>query len=159
MSETKPVETLLKEKKIYQIVNPRLVQASPDISVKEAIEIMQQNKSGYVVIAKAKKVVGIFTEADVVQKVLDKDQDISKPVSELMQKDPLVLNIKDTVGAAIDIMGDHRIYHVPLVDDRKELANVISVRTLIRFLAEFYPTEIYNLPPRPDQVMPTEEGG
>jgi CBS domain-containing protein len=159
MSETKPVETLLKEKRIYQIVNPRLVQASPDISVKAAIELMQQNKSGYVVIAKAKKVVGIFTEADVVQKVLDKDQDGAKPVSEFMQKDPLVLNIKDTVGAAIDIMGDHRIYHVPLVDDRKELVNVISVRTLIRFLAEFYPTEIYNLPPRPDQVMPTEEGG
>lgn len=159
MSETKPVEMLLKEKIIYQIVNPRLVQAPPDISVKEAIELMQQNKSGYVVIAKAKKVVGIFTEADVVQKVLDKNPDGSRPVSEFMQKDPLVLNIKDTVGAAIDIMGDHRIYHVPLVDDRKELVNVISVRTLIRFLAEFYPTEIYNLPPTPDQVMPTEEGG
>ena len=59
----------------------------------------------------------------------------------------------------IALMGEHRFYHIPLVDDRGELVNVISVRTLIRFLSEFYPTEVYNLPPRPDQVMRTPEGG
>lgn len=155
----KPVEQLLREKKIYQIVNPKLVQAEPDITVKQAIELMQANKSGYIVISRDKRVVGLFTENDVLMKILDKQVDWSRPVSEFMSLSPTVLRMKDSVGQAIDLMGQGSFYHIPLVDDKGELANVISVRTLIRFLAEFYPTEVFNLPPRHDQMMETAEGG
>ena len=155
----KPVEMLLKETKISQIINPKLVQAPPEISLKKAVELMQENKSGYVVISKNKKVVGIFTETDVVNKILGRNVNWNSPVSDHMTHDPVVLNPEDSVGQAIDLMGDRRFYHIPLVDNSKELVNVISVRTLIRFLAEFYPVEVYNLPPRPDQVMETPEGG
>ena len=156
---TKRVEDLLKEKKIYQIINPRLVQAPSTISVAEAIKIMQDNRAGYIVIAKGKKCVGIFTETDVVRKIMDQNVDWNRPVSEFMTPEPAVLNPQDTVGAAIDLMGTRRFYHIPLVDEKGELVNVISVRTLIRFLAEFYPAEILNLPPVPNQIMETQEGG
>lgn len=155
----KSVETLLKETKIYQIINPKLVQAPPDISLKKAIEIMQEHKSGYIVVAKEKKVVGIFTETDLVNKILGRNVNWDAPLSEFMTPDPVALNPEDSVGQAIDLMGERRFYHIPLVDNQRELVNVISVRTLIRFLAEFYPTEVYNLPPRPDQIMETQEGG
>ena len=155
----KSVELALKEKKIYQIVNPKLVQAPPDISLEQAVRLMQDHKSGYIVIAKNKKAVGIFTESDVVRKVLGHDADWKGPVSDFMAKDPVCLKMTDTAGQAIDLMGGNRFYHIPLLDDQGDLVNVLSVRTLIRFLAEFYPTEVYNLPPHPNQVMKTEEGG
>jgi CBS domain-containing protein len=156
---SKPVEQLLKEKKIYQIVNPRLVQAPPGISLKRAIEWMQENKSGYIVIAENKKVVGIFTETDVVRKVLEQNVDWERPVREFMTPVPFMLTLNDSVGRAIDLMGEHRFYHIPLVDEDQNLVNVISVRTIIRFLAECYPAEVLNLPPDPNQVMATPEGG
>ena len=157
---TKSVEALVKDKKISEIVNPKIVQATPDISLKQAIQIMQENKSGDIVIAKAKKVLGVFTETDVAQKVLGQDVSWSKPVVEFMQLDPsLFLNINESVGKAVELMGSRLVYHIPLVNDKKELVNVLSVRTLIRFLAEFYPTEIYNLPPAPNRVIETAEGG
>ena len=155
----KSVEAVLKAKKIFEITNPKLVQAPPEISVRDAIKLMQENKSGYIVVAKNKKVVGIFTETDVVQKILDRDVDWGKPIGEFMTKDPAVLKPTDLAGAAIDLMGERRFYHIPLVDDKGELVNVLSVRTLIRFLAEFYPQEVYNLPPDPNQIMETQEGG
>ncbi len=155
----KSVETLLKETKIYQVINPRLVQAPPDISLKKAIELMQENKSGYIVVAKGKKVTGILTETDLVNKILGRTVNWASPISEFMTPNPVVLNPEDSVGQVIDLMGERRFYHVPLVNDQQELVNVISVRTLIRFLAEFYPTEVYNLPPRPNQIMETQEGG
>jgi CBS domain-containing protein len=158
-ADSKPVEVALKERKIYQIVNPRLIQAPPDISVRHAIMLMQANKSGYVVISKNKKVLGIFTEKDVVLKVLEKEVDWSKPVSEFMTTGLNILSLKDSVGQAIDLMGESRFYYIPLVNEEKELVNVLSVRTLIRFLAEFYPTEVFNLPPKINQVMETPEGG
>jgi CBS domain-containing protein len=76
-----------------------------------------------------------------------------------MSANPLVLQPTDTVGRAVDLMAENDIYHVPLVNEHQELVNVLSVRTLIRFLAEFYPGEVYNIPPNPHQVHHTAEGG
>ena len=156
---TKPIEAMLQGKKIQAIMNTKLLQAGPNISLEKAISLMQENKSGYIVIADKKKVVGIITEADIVRKVLGKNVDLKSPVKEFMTPNPVVLSSNDTVGKAIDLMGEHRFYHIPLVGKTKELEGMLSVRSLIRFLAEFYPTEVYNLPPRPDQVMETPEGG
>ena len=159
MPPSKSVEQALKAKRIEEITTPKLVQAPPEISVKDAIELMQKNKAGYIVVAKNKKVVGLFTESDVINKILDKDVDWNLPICDFMTPNPPVLKPTDVVGTAIDLMGEKKLYHIPLVDDKGDLVNVLSVRTLTRFLAEFYPTEVYNLPPRPDQVMPTQEGG
>jgi CBS domain-containing protein len=159
MSSQKPVEAVLKEKKIYQITNPKLVQAAPDVSVKKAIELMQENKAGYIVLSKNKKVVGMFTETDVARKILGRNIDWNGPVLDYMTKDPTVLTPKDSVGKAINLMRTHSFYHIPLVDEKNHLSGILSVRSLIRFLAEFYPTEVYNLPPDPTQVMETQEGG
>ena len=155
----KNVETLLAEKKIYQIVNPRLIQAPPTLTITEAVKLMQDNRAGYIVIAENKKPVGIFTETDLVRQILEQDADWSRPVRDFMTRNPAILTMQDTVGAAIDLMGTRRFYHIPLVDEKGDLVNVISVRTLIRFLAEFYPAEVLNLPPAPNQIMETQEGG
>ena len=155
----KAFDVLIKQTKIGEIINPRLVQAPPETSIKDGLALMQTNKAGYIVVAKNKKVVGIFTETDVVQKILDCDVHWEEPINKYMTKDPFVLKPTDSVGKAIELMGEHRFYHIPLVDDQGNLVNVLSVRMLIRFLAEFYPQEIYNLPPRSNQIMETPEGG
>lgn len=153
------VEVLLKEKKIYQVINAKCVVTHPDVSVKQAIAIMQENKSGYIVVAENNRCVGMFTETDVVRKILCRDVNWGAPIRDFMTPNPYVLNPNDSVGKAIDLMGDNRFYHVPLVDGNGNLAGVLSVRTLIRFLAEFYPNEVFNLPPDPNQVMTQPEGG
>lgn len=155
----KSVQALLKSKKIYEIVNPKCIQGNPDISIREAVQRMRNGRSGYVVIVEQEEVVGIFTETDLLHKVLGKKIDWSKPVRGVMTEDPLVLTRNDSVGAAIDLMGRHSFYHIPLVDKNHKIAGILSVRTLIRFLAEFYPTEVFNLPPDPNQIMKTVEGG
>lgn len=156
---SKPVDKLLKEKKIREVVNPRLIQAPPDISVQRAIEFMQENQSAYIVVAENKKAIGILTETDVIRKIMETDVDWKRPIREFMTPNPIVLSPNDTVGRAIDLMAEHRFYHIPLVDEKGDLTGILSVRTLIRFLAEFYPAEIYNLPPNPNQIMQTPEGG
>ena len=155
----KEVEDLLETKKIYQIINPRLVQAPSSTSVRDAIALMQEQRAGYVVITDNQKCVGIFTETDVMRKVLEQNADRNRPVREFMSPNPVCLKLEDSVGKAIEVMGKHRFYHIPLVNEKGELVQVISVRTLIRFLAEFYPAEVLNLPPDPNQVMKTPEGG
>lgn len=154
-----PAAQRLKDKRIGEVVNPRLIQSSPDISVQRAIELMRENKSAYIVVADNRRVVGMFTESDVTRKILGKNVDEKRPVRDFMTKDPIVLRQDDTVGRAVDLMAENDFYHIPLVNEKQELINVLSVRTLVRFLAEFYPGEVYNIPPNPHQVAPTAEGG
>lgn len=155
----KPTDKLLKDKKISEIVNPRLIQAPPGISLERAVELMHENKSAYIVVAEKNQVVGIFTETDVVRKILGQKISWKKPIGEFMTKNPLVLRPDDNVGRAVEMMAENSFYHIPLVNERQQLVGVLSVRTLVRFLAEFYPSEVYNLPPDPGQVLQTPEGG
>jgi CBS domain-containing protein len=152
-------ERRLKEKKIGEIINPRLIQAPPTTSVERAVQVMRDNKSAYIVVSDKKRVVGMFTESDVTRKILGKNIDEKRPVRDFMTPDPVVLRQDDPVGRAVDLMAENDFYHIPLVNEKQELINVLSVRTLIRFLAEFYPGEVYNIPPNPHQVAPTAEGG
>ena len=159
MANTKKIEDLLREKKIYQVINDRVVQAPPTISLKEALHQMQFYRSGYIVLTQDGIVVGILTETDIVQKILPENVDMSRPVSDFMTSILHTLSPQASVGEAIDLMAKKKIYHLPLTDENKRYMGMLSVRTLIRFLAAYYPTEIYNLPPDPQQVSKSQEGG
>ncbi|MDP3979909.1 MAG: CBS domain-containing protein, partial [Chlamydiota bacterium] len=56
----------IRERKVYQVVNPICREASPDISIERAVDLMNEYKSSYLVITEKRKVIGIFTETDVV---------------------------------------------------------------------------------------------
>src|SRR3989338_5514551 len=156
----KTIEEILKETKIFQILRPKLVTSSPDISLKEALDLMHREKAGYIVIADRHiKVVGMFTEREVLMKVLKPNVSLSEPVSKYMRTDVHTLTKGDTVGDALKFMYEFSIRHVPLVDEYGQMNGVLSIRTIVNFLAELLPTEVSNLPPRADQIHETVEGG
>lgn len=156
----KTIEEILKETKIYQILRPKLVTAGPDISLQEALDLMRREKAGYIVVADAHlKVLGTFTEREVLMKVLRKDVSLSEPISKYMRTDVHTLSKSDTVGAAIDAMKQFGTRHVPLVDEFGQMNGVLSIRTVVTFLSELFPTEVFNLPPKSDQIHETVEGG
>jgi len=66
--------------------------------------------------------------------------------------------VMDTIGDAVAIMNDKGYRNVPLVKSGK-LIGSISVFDIISYLAESYPQTTMNLPPNPDQVMETTDGG
>jgi CBS domain-containing protein len=75
-----------------------------------------------------------------------------------MRTDVHTLSKSDSLQSAINVMFEFNIRHVPLVDEFGQLSNVLSIRTLVNFLAELFPTEVFNLPPHP-QIHDTVEGG
>lgn len=156
----KTIEEILRETKIYQILRPKLVTVLPGISLQEALDLMHREKAGYLVVADAHlKVVGMFTERDVLMKVLKKEVSLSEPMEKYMTKNPHTLSKTDTVGTALDFMREHSVRHIPLVDELGQMNGVLSIRTIVSFLSELFPTEVFNLPPKSDQIHETVEGG
>lgn len=122
---------------------------------------MRAEKKGYVVVLEdeaTRKVVGIFTERDVMTRLVEQKVAPSTPVEKVMTPHPMILKATDSVADAIRLMNQGHYRHLPLVDEKDRLVGVLSVRDLIGYLAEHYPYEVYNLPPDPHQVIRAPEG-
>ncbi|PYS49287.1 MAG: CBS domain-containing protein, partial [Acidobacteria bacterium] len=104
------------------------------------------------------QVVGIFTERDLLNKVIGRDVDLSAPISNFMYASVETLTTDATIGDAVQVMNEKSYRNIPLVKDGR-LIGSISVFDVITYLAESYPKETMNLPPVPAQVMDTPEGG
>ncbi len=160
MPTTKSLEEVLRETKIYQILRPKLVMSTSNITVQEAVDLMRTQKSGYVVIAgENSSVQGMFTEREVLMNVLKKGVALSDPVTKYMRTDIHTLTKSDTIGTALTMMNTFNIRHIPLLDEYGQVSGILSVRTIIRYLAELFPTEVFNLPPTADQIHSDIEGG
>jgi CBS domain-containing protein len=48
--------------------------------------------------------------------------------------------------------------HLPVVDERERPVGILSVKRIIRYLVEHFPTTVYNLPPDPQAVPKNPEG-
>ncbi|MGH7198636.1 MAG: CBS domain-containing protein [Candidatus Omnitrophota bacterium] len=156
----KTIEQILKDTKIYQILRPKCVNSLPDITLQEALDLMHRERAGYLVVTDPHmKVLGMFTERDVLMKVMKKGVSLDEPMEKYMLHNPKTLRKTDTVGMAVDLMNQENVRHVPLVDELGQMTGILSIRTVVNFLAELFPTEVFNLPPKADQIHETVEGG
>ena len=70
-----------------------------------------------------------------------------------MTTEPHTLDLDDTIRDAIVLMQTGRYRNVPLVDDAGHLVGVVRQADIIKYLAESFPEELLNLPPRLHQRM------
>jgi len=76
-----------------------------------------------------------------------------------MTTDPRTLRQDQSVRDALELMQSGRYRNVPVVDDDRQLVGVVRQVDLLKYLAESFPEELLNLPPRPHQRMEQAEGG
>ena len=73
--------------------------------------------------------------------------------------EPRTLRLEQTVADAIDLMQSGKFRNIPVIDDDRRLVGVVRQVDILKFLAESFPEELLNLPPRPHQRMEQAEGG
>jgi CBS domain-containing protein len=131
----------------------------PSTPLSQAIEAMKKDEGGCAIICAADgSVVGIFTERDLLTKIVGQEIDLSAPVSNWMSPVVATLTPAATIGDVVTIMNDKGYRNLPLVKEGK-LVGSVSVFDVIGYLAESYPKTTMNLPPNPDQVMDSTDGG
>ena len=130
----------------------------PSDALSKAIEVMKEDEGGCAIVCDHGRVVGIFTERDVLTKIIGEPVDMNDPVSKWMSPVVATLSPDATIGDAVAIMTEKSYRNIPLVKNG-QLAGSISVFDVISYLAETYPKETMNLPPNLRQVMDSEHGG
>ncbi len=133
-------------------------QVRPNQSVADAVEVMRKASVGCVLICDKGKLLGIFTERDLMRDVLAAGKPLTMSIAEVMSPEPMVVHDKQTIGGAIQQMQEGGYRHLPVVDEHGKAVGILSVKRIIRYLVEHFPATVYNLSPDPGAVQQEREG-
>jgi len=135
---------------LKDIMRP-IVTIDINCSTNEAIDILLTHKIGAAPVVENGTLRGIFSERDVLNKILNKhvgDLD-AIGVEKFMIADPQTAQPEDTLNTAILHMAQGGYRHVPIVDAEHRPLGMVSIRDVISYLVEEFPQEVLTLPPRP----------
>lgn len=103
-----------------------------DTMVAEAVHIMTSNNVGIVSVLNGDKLVGIFSERDVVQRVVARRLDPAwTPVGDVMTSEIIIGDADEDYLAAMHKMDRANIRHLPVVSEGCVLS-MLSIRDLVR---------------------------
>jgi CBS domain-containing protein len=153
--------------RLSRFVNQRINQlpleepavVSPFTTVRSAVATMQEGSRSCVLAVDEGKLRGIFTERDVLTKCMDEGFDWDQQLdAAVLTKEPRTIASNRTIAEAVAIMQQHHYRTLPVME-AGSVVGLVRLGDLLRHLAEEYPEDILNLPPRPHQVMERPEGG
>jgi CBS domain-containing protein len=152
----------LADEKLKVLTRREPVTVSPGTSLVDCVRAIQRTGTGDSVFVTEPdgRLVGVLTERDIFGRLVGGDVvDLDQPVETVMTTEPRTLTLEEPVRSAIDLMKTGRYRNVPIVDDDGLLVGVVRPQDVLRYLAEAFPEELLNLPPRPHQQMEQPEGG
>src|SRR5262245_30186867 len=141
-------------------LDPRPALTLPDSApLGEAVRMMRDERIGAVLVTRDQRPVGIFTERDILRRVVLTGLPAETPLRDVMTSEPETLGIDDNVGFALNrmILGGFR--HIPVTDDDGHAVGVLSQREIVAFVVSLLPNRILNLPPEPKLQARSEDGG
>jgi CBS domain-containing protein len=132
-----------------------------ETTLEETVALMQKQHIGCVmVIDGAGKLSGIFSERDLLNRVVGRGVDYkASAVRDFMTHKPETLGPNDRIAWALNRMHIGGYRHVPIVGPDGLPQGMISVKDIVDFIVEFFPDEVLNLPPDPSHESPTTDGG
>jgi CBS domain-containing protein len=133
---------------------------SPETSARDAIRVMNEQRIGALLVTgHDDRLIGIFTERDVLKKLVGIGASLDRTVREVMTPEPCCLHRDDAVVFALKLMHEGGFRHVPLVDDDGHPHSVISVKDVVEFVVRLFAREMMTAPPASSHLTPASPEG
>jgi IMP dehydrogenase len=127
------VDEVLKVKRSESVIIEKPYTIKPNMTVYDAKKMMQEyGVSGLLVEEDTKKLAGIITQRDITF-----EKNLKCRVSDLMSKDVITAKDGITIDQAKEILHNHRIEKLPVIDDRKQIVGLITSKDILKM--EQYP--------------------
>jgi CBS domain-containing protein len=118
---------------ILKLARVPAASASWEATVLDAARTMHEQKVGAVAVLKDDKLAGVFTERDLMTRVVLAGLDPkTTPVTKVMTADVATVDDKIAVSAALRLMVERHFRHLPVVDEKKKVLGMLSMRHLLR---------------------------
>jgi CBS domain-containing protein len=120
---------------VADVMSLRVVKVSPDDPVRLAIARMLEENVGSVAVSVGERLVGIFTERDVLRLAGEGPEFAEVKVGDVMTRRLVTISPDDDVLAAARLMSERRIRHLPVVQG-ENLLGILGIREVMRMLVE-----------------------
>jgi CBS domain-containing protein len=108
-----------------------VLKLSPSLSVAEAARRMAKKNVGAVVVMEGERLVGIFTERDIVFRVVARGLDLNDTrIADAMTPAPYIIGPDEPFGCASVIMHEKGFRHMPVMKNSK-LVGIVSARSAL----------------------------
>ena len=156
------IDATVLRRSLKTIMKPAIACAI-DTPISQAIFLMQTKRIGCVLVTSRGKLLGIFTERDVLKKILGVSFDLkTTPLTEVMTVNPQSLYEDDTIAYAMNFMDLGGYRHIPIVNRAFEPVGVVSVKDIVAYFVQHFADEVLNLPPHqatePKAEIPGADG-
>jgi CBS domain-containing protein len=148
----------LKVESVGRLLPPPPLCLGCDSTVADAVAAMRRHRSGCVLVLSGERLVGIFTERDFLRRVLAAGRSLSVALADCMTADPVSVRANESIGAALRRMEEGGYRHLPVVDGQGRPVGVVSVKRIVHYLVEHFPSTIHCLPPDPQAFPRRAEG-
>jgi CBS domain-containing protein len=102
----------------------------PDATVIDAVRLMNQERVGAVLVLQDSKLVGVFTERDVLTRVMEPARDPrATKITEVMTERVVTVPLSTTLEEAQAVMTQKRCRHLPVLENG-ELVGLVSIGDL-----------------------------
>ena len=109
---------------------------SPSASVFDALELLEDQNVGALIVTDNGKLMGVFTERDYARKVVLKGRSSKETlVKDIMSGNPVVVNQHTTIEECMELMTDKYIRHLPVLEGG-ELVGIISIGDVVKYIIE-----------------------
>lgn len=118
---------------------------SPQTSVHDAIEKMEDISAGTAVVMDGDKLVGIISERDVFRKVVLEDKKLDKvTVQDIMSTELTTVTPDTALDDCMELITQKRIRHLPVLSDGS-LCGIVSIGDIVKYLVYEKDFKIKNL--------------
>jgi CBS domain-containing protein len=118
--------------KIQDLMIRSVITMPPDASAYEAVKILNKNKIGCLVVVDNSQIVGILTERDLLERVLEKCRNPKEAkISEIMTRGVITGKPDMELSEATRLMFDNRIKKLPIIDG-SQLVGMVTLTDIAR---------------------------
>jgi len=118
---------------VLELKGREIQTVSPEASVTEAVRLMDEKRIGAVLVMQDRRPAGIFTERDVLRRVVAAGRNPEKtPIAEVMTREVIAIRSSATVEDAMAVMSEKRCRHLPVLDG-DAIAGLISSGDLLHW--------------------------
>ena len=152
------LEDLFERAVVAQLDLPTPEVFSSGTSVGEIVAQMREKLRNVALIENEGRVIGVFTEVDYARKVLERDVAAETTINDFMTGKPTTVKRDTTLSRCFELMSKGNFRQLPVVDEDGKARGVVTVRHLVQYLADRYPSEILAMAPNVHQITEVDGG-
>ena len=148
----------VRAEKIRRLDLSYYVEVQKGALVGEVIEKMQASNRKCALILDGTQLVGIFTAHDIRDHAKDPESSLQLPIDEVMTADPETIDGNASLAGAIQFLNEKPYRYLPVLNKEGHVIGTLTHYAILKYISDYFPEDIYNRPPEPDQIATARDG-